>query len=75
MSALVTFDCVVTSAHERYLNLTSGIEQRLKWAAGANPSLTEVQEEFEAAIATKTATITVSYLYLFHICKSRMFKA
>ena len=53
------FDCVVSSAHERYLSLTSGIEQRLKWAAGANPSLTAVQEEFEAAIAAKTSVINV----------------
>ncbi|XP_054706809.1 serine/threonine-protein kinase SMG1-like [Uloborus diversus] len=60
VSALVTYDCVVTSAHERYLSLTSGIEQRLKWAAGANPSLTAVQEDFEVAIAAKTSIINTS---------------
>ncbi|KAG8199800.1 hypothetical protein JTE90_000893 [Oedothorax gibbosus] len=54
VSGLVALDCVVNSAQERYLNLTAGIEQRLKWAAGANPSLAAVQEEFEAAIAAKT---------------------
>ncbi|XP_055937546.1 serine/threonine-protein kinase SMG1-like isoform X2 [Argiope bruennichi] len=58
VNTLVTFDCVVSSAQERYLSLTSGIEQRLKWAAGANPSLSTVQEEFEAAIAAKTAMIS-----------------
>lgn len=63
MSTLSAFDCVVTSAHERYLNLTSGIEQRLKWAAGANPSLTAVQEEFETAIAAKTSIINVRIVF------------
>ncbi|XP_035223113.1 serine/threonine-protein kinase SMG1-like [Stegodyphus dumicola] len=58
VSALVTYDCVVSSAQDRYLALTAGIEQRLKWAAGANPSLTAVQEEFEVAISAKTAIIT-----------------
>ncbi|GFS77770.1 hypothetical protein NPIL_425041 [Nephila pilipes] len=55
-----SLDIVVTQSQDRYLGLASGIEQRLKWAAGANPSLSTVQEEFEAAIAIKTALINSS---------------
>ncbi|XP_042907666.1 serine/threonine-protein kinase SMG1 isoform X2 [Parasteatoda tepidariorum] len=58
VSTLVALDCIVSSAEERYLNLIGGIEQRLKWAAGANPSLSTIQEEFESAIANKTTSVT-----------------
>ncbi|GIY22261.1 hypothetical protein CDAR_374792 [Caerostris darwini] len=57
VNTLVGLDSTVTMAHERYMNLTSGIQQRLKWAAGANPSLLTIQKEFEAAIDAKTSVI------------------
>eukprot|EP00795_Rhopilema_esculentum_P008911 gene8911-16536_t len=38
---------------ERYSQLQSSIEQRLKWAAGANPALNLVQHKFEETVGVR----------------------
>lgn len=56
VQALVSLESAITVGQERYLSLTASVEQRLKWAAGANPSLITIQEDFEGAISEKTSS-------------------
>ncbi|XP_067130817.1 serine/threonine-protein kinase SMG1 [Centruroides vittatus] len=56
VQALVSLEAAITVGQERYLSLTASVEQRLKWAAGANPSLITIQEDFEGAISEKTTS-------------------
>ena len=44
---------------EKYTQLQSGIEQRLKWASGANPALNIVMENFDQAVNEKKAVLMV----------------
>lgn len=50
---------------ERYSQLQSSIEQRLKWAAGANPALNTVQQNFEKATEKRKQILAVSILVVF----------
>lgn len=47
---------------EKYTQLQSSIEQRLKWASGANPALNSVMENFDQAVSEKKATLMVRSL-------------
>ncbi|KAJ8319497.1 hypothetical protein KUTeg_004588 [Tegillarca granosa] len=47
MQALVNQESGLVSCHAHYVQLESSIVQRLKWAAGANPSLNLVLQQFE----------------------------
>ncbi|XP_063243710.1 serine/threonine-protein kinase SMG1 isoform X2 [Bacillus rossius redtenbacheri] len=52
-SALLGLQPRVAEARERQGALVASVEQRLKWAAGANPALGEVMAAFEAAVAAR----------------------
>ncbi|XP_059145931.1 serine/threonine-protein kinase SMG1-like [Physella acuta] len=45
--ALLSQESVLTSCQERYNQMEASISQRLRWAAGANPSLNVVLTNFE----------------------------
>ncbi|KAI8501131.1 Serine/threonine-protein kinase smg1 [Branchiostoma belcheri] len=49
VQTLVQLDSAVGSVQERSTQLEAGIAQRLKWAAGANPSLQTMLLDFEEA--------------------------
>jgi len=50
---------VVTSIQSHYEQLKKTVVQRLKWAAGANPSLAQTLIQFEEALATDQALLEV----------------
>lgn len=47
MQSLVGQESGFGSCHARYAQLEASIIQRLKWAAGANPSLNLILQQFE----------------------------
>ncbi|CAL1541344.1 unnamed protein product [Lymnaea stagnalis] len=47
--ALISQESLITSCLERYGQMEASISQRLRWAAGANPSLNNVLGNFEKA--------------------------
>ncbi|XP_011302537.1 serine/threonine-protein kinase SMG1 isoform X2 [Fopius arisanus] len=49
-SALTSLQSRVCEAREQQQNLVASVDQRLKWAAGANPALTEVMAAFGNAV-------------------------
>ena len=49
MQALVSQEANLTSCQGQYTQLESSITQRLKWAAGANPSLNLILQQFDDA--------------------------
>ncbi|XP_064619648.1 serine/threonine-protein kinase SMG1-like isoform X2 [Lineus longissimus] len=53
VQSLISQEAALVAIQERYIQLESGIEQRLKWAAGANPTLAPVLQHFEQAIADR----------------------
>ena len=50
----------IPAVMERYNQLESSIEQRLKWAGGANPALNNVVEQFHEAVNERKALLLVS---------------
>jgi len=48
-----------------YEQLKKTVLQRLKWAAGANPSLAQTLIHFEEALAVDQALLEVVYVYFF----------
>lgn len=53
--SLVTKKLTIQKWSEELVVLTTAITQRLKWAVGANPGLKELTDNFNEAIARKTA--------------------
>ena len=53
-SALLGLQSRLTEAREQQGALVVSVEQRLKWAAGANPALSEVMAAFESAVNTRS---------------------
>ena len=53
-------DSVVKGVEEKFGTQESSIEQRLKWAAGANPALNPVLQNFEQALAARKKLMAVS---------------
>lgn len=49
----------MSGVQERLAHLESSIEQRLKWAAGANPSLNPILENFEQTLKERKRLIVV----------------
>ncbi|GFO31315.1 serine/threonine-protein kinase smg1, partial [Plakobranchus ocellatus] len=43
----------LTACQERYMQMEASISQRLRWAAGANPSLNTVLDSFEKAASSR----------------------
>ena len=53
-------DSVVKGVEEKFSAQESSIEQRLKWAAGANPTLNPVLQNFEQTLAARKKLVKVS---------------
>ncbi|XP_034250537.1 serine/threonine-protein kinase SMG1 [Thrips palmi] len=48
--ALIVLQSQIKEVHERQQSLVTTVEQRLKWAAGANPAVNEVLSAFACAV-------------------------
>lgn len=57
---LIHMDSVVKGVEEKFSTQESSIEQRLKWAAGANPALNPVLQSFEQTLAARKKLMLVS---------------
>ncbi|XP_066926510.1 serine/threonine-protein kinase SMG1-like [Clytia hemisphaerica] len=57
MHAINQVEQSIPALMEKYTQLQSSIEQRLKWASGANPALNSVMENFDQAVSEKKATL------------------
>ena len=53
-------DSVVKGVEEKFSTQEASIEQRLKWAAGANPALNPVLQNFEKTLAARKKVMMVS---------------
>lgn len=50
VSTLLALHQNVSELREKYTNLTGNVEQRLKWAAGSNPTIAQALEEFSNGV-------------------------
>ncbi|XP_070580922.1 serine/threonine-protein kinase SMG1-like [Ptychodera flava] len=57
---LTSLETALNTVHERYSTLEGSITQRLKWAAGANPSLNPVLQNIEEAMEKRSSFLTVN---------------
>jgi len=48
---------------DKYTQLQSSIEQRLKWASGANPALNSVMDNFDLAVNEKKTRLMVCSIF------------
>ena len=62
MQAITHVEHNIPTVMERYNQLESSIEQRLKWAGGANPALNNVVEQFHEVVNERKALLVVSRL-------------
>lgn len=53
LTSLRTLQCKLAESREQQKSLIASAEQRLKWAAGANPDLNEILSAFECAISVR----------------------
>ena len=60
-------DSVVKGVEEKFSTQEASIEQRLKWAAGANPALNPVLQNFEKTLAARKKLMMVSLKSCFSI--------
>lgn len=58
-SALLALQARLSEAREQQSTLVASVEQRLKWAAGANPALSEVLAAFESAVNFRTERLNL----------------
>ena len=65
VQALVSHETPVVAIQERHLVLETSITQRLKWAAGANPSLSATLQQFEETLAENSAILQVIIIILY----------
>lgn len=59
MHAINQVEQGIPALMERYSQLQSSIEQRLKWASGANPALNVVMQNFAQAASERKAMLVV----------------
>ena len=59
VQTLVQQETTLSAVQERHLQLEGSVTQRLKWAAGANPTLSQVLQQFEEALAAKNRFLQV----------------
>ncbi|KAK0173761.1 hypothetical protein PV328_006909 [Microctonus aethiopoides] len=57
-TALTGLQSRVSEARDQQQNLVSSVDQRLKWAAGANPALGEVMAAFDNAVLASNEKLT-----------------
>jgi PI-3-kinase-related kinase SMG-1 len=62
MQGLLGQESGLDTCQTHYTHLESSIVQRLKWAAGANPSLNLVLQQFEECSAYRKHIFEVCYL-------------
>ena len=62
-------DSVVKGVEEKFSTQEASIEQRLKWAAGANPALNPVLQNFEKTLAARKKLMMVSSKSCFIVIK------
>ncbi|XP_076458807.1 serine/threonine-protein kinase SMG1-like [Babylonia areolata] len=55
LSSLSAQEGQITSCQERYVNLEGHVTQRLRWAAGANPSLNTTMQNFQDASTARAS--------------------
>lgn len=60
VQGLLHMDSLIKAVEEKFNAQESSIEQRLKWAAGANPALNPVLQNFEQTLAARKKLMTVS---------------
>lgn len=68
VQGLIHMDSVVKGVEEKLAAQESSIEQRLKWAAGANPALNPVLQNFEQTLAARKMLMTVESKHSSDIC-------
>ena len=66
---MLTHETAMANIKEHYVGLENTIMQRLKWAAGANPTLQSVIKQLTDALAENNKTVQVQVL----LCK-RIFR-
>ncbi|XP_078611831.1 serine/threonine-protein kinase SMG1-like isoform X2 [Branchiostoma floridae x Branchiostoma japonicum] len=69
VQTLVQLDSAVGSVQERSTQLEAGIAQRLKWAAGANPSLQTMLMDFEEAQNNRNTLLMNEGQHASDVCK------
>ena len=60
---LGSLEGAINAVQERSTSLHASISQRLKWAAGANPSLNAVLKKFDTAVNDRNRIYAVSKIY------------
>ena len=60
VQGLLHMDSLIKAVEEKFNAQESSIEQRLKWAAGANRALNPVLQNFEQTLAARKKLMTVS---------------
>jgi len=76
---MISFACFVAGQQDKASNQNTSIQQRLKWAAGANPSLQKVLSSVEADVETRThftkkeATLRCVFLSMWKVSENNMF--
>ena len=60
----MAFEVPVTTVLDKHSQLESSVTQRLKWGAGANPTMSAVLKEFEEILVKKESVMTVSLFWL-----------
>ena len=58
---MLTHETAMANIKEHYVGLENTIMQRLKWAAGANPTLQSVIKQLTDALAENNKTVQVQY--------------
>ena len=53
LTALINGQQELNEVYARYTELTNTVEQRLRWACGANPDLQEIFDQFSSAFASE----------------------
>ena len=61
---LLALEGAITAVQERAVAQQNSVSQRLKWAAGANPTLHNVLHEFEKAVRERAASYAVRNLFI-----------
>jgi len=57
----------VTATQLRYRELSSTVEQRLKWAAGANPEVQNVFDRYTTSFVKEMESLKVFSIHVFYI--------
>ena len=60
VQSLIHMDSVIKGVEEKFSTQESSIEQRLKWAAGANPALNPVLQNFEQTLGARKKLMLAS---------------